>query len=55
MGLAEEDEDDALRACVCNAHSQDPCVSVVRSSLVLLSLSLSIFTYASHLLAHLVR
>lgn len=55
MGLAEEDEDDALRACVCNAHSQDPCVSVDRSSVVFLSLSLSIFTYASHLLAHLVR
>lgn len=38
---------------VYDAHSQDPCVSVVRFLIALLSLFLSIFTYASHLLAHL--
>lgn len=55
MGLAEEDENVVPQACVCDAHSQDPCVLVVRSLVVLLSLFLLIFTYASHLLAHLVR
>lgn len=51
MGLAE-DGHDAHRACVvcvgiCDAHSQD---NGLRPSLFL-----TIFTYASHLLAHLVR